>query len=295
MCRSCTRASGEPGTAISRELARSRPQAGRRPARGRCGRAAGRAGPWPGRRARRAAASRTCPVPARARAAAPAAPGLSASVPRNAAMTIAKERPRTGSGTSGIGGKWMMFAHDVISSGSAGSSAVQRAQDLGGPLEAEEQRARVELPHRHDRELDRGHDAEVPAAAAQRPEQLGLVRRVGAHELAVGGDELDRGHRVGLQAVLAGQPADAAAERVADDADVRRGAVQAARPCSDRRGVDVLPERRRADAHAARLGVDGEPGQRRRVEEQRPLQRAERRRVVARGLGRDPPARARRA
>ena len=46
------------------------------------------------------------------------------SVPRNAALTIANERPRTGSGTSGSGGKWMMFAHEVISSGRPSSSAV---------------------------------------------------------------------------------------------------------------------------------------------------------------------------
>ena len=145
---------------------------------------------------------------------------------------------------------------DVRPRGDLLGQAVQqrgpRAQDLGGPLEAEEQRARVQLAHGHDRELERGHDPEVPAAAAQRPEQLGLVLGVGAHEVAVGGDELDRGHRVGLQAVLAGQPADPAAERVADDADVRRGAVQAREPELRQPRRHVLPARRRADAHAPR-------------------------------------------
>ena len=51
-------------------------------------------------------------------------------------------------------------------------------------------RDRVEL------DLERGDDPEVAAAAAQRPEQVGLVVGVDAAELAVGGDELDRGDAV---------------------------------------------------------------------------------------------------
>ena len=39
-------------------------------------------------------------------------------------MTIANERPRANAGTSGIGGKWMIDAHDISSSGSEGSSAL---------------------------------------------------------------------------------------------------------------------------------------------------------------------------
>ena len=86
---------------------------------------------------------------------------------------------------------------------------------------------------------------------------------VGAHELAVGGDELERGHRVGLQAVLARQPAHAAAERVAGDADVGRGAVQR-RPGRARRaaGRRAPTWRRRRRARAGRPGRRGPPGAR---------------------------------
>ena len=49
----------------------------------------------------------------------------SASLPRNAAITTANERPRANAGTSGIGGKCISDAHDMSSSGSVGSSAVQ--------------------------------------------------------------------------------------------------------------------------------------------------------------------------
>ena len=105
--------------------------------------------------------------------------------------------------------------------------------------------AGVDLGQRVEAELERGDDAEVAAAAAQRPEQLGVVVGVGADELAVGGDELDRGQAVGLQAVAAGEPAHAAAERVAGDADVGRGAVQRDQAVRGGGVDDVLPQRRR--------------------------------------------------
>jgi hypothetical protein len=52
-------------------------------------------------------------------------------------------------------------------------------QHLGGALEGKENGAGVQLGDGIDGELDRGDDAEVAAAAAQRPEQLRLVARVG--------------------------------------------------------------------------------------------------------------------
>ena len=69
-------------------------------------------------------------------------------------------------------------------------------------------------------ELQRRHDPEVPASAAQRPEQVRLVVGVGAHLVAVGGHQLDRGHVVGLHPELPRVPPDATAQAVADDADV---------------------------------------------------------------------------
>ena len=138
-----------------------------------------------------------------------------------------------------------------------------------------------------DGELDRGHDAEVAAAAAQRPEEVRVVLGVGAHEPAVGGDELERGHGVGLQAVLAGQPAHAAAERVAGDPDVRRRAVQARQTVSGEPRRDAIPLDARADADALGAGVDADLLERADVQQQRVLEVAERALVVGGRLGRD--------
>src|SRR6185312_11005364 len=99
----------------------------------------------------------------------------------------------------------------------------------------------VDLLQRQQLELDRGDDAEVAAAAAQRPEQLRVVLVGGPADLAVGGDDLDRGDVVGGEAVLAGVPAHATAEGVADDADVRRGSVQAGEAEVGGGRDDVLP------------------------------------------------------
>src|SRR3954449_427739 len=65
---------------------------------------------------------------------------------------------------------------------------------------------RVEL------ELEGGGDAEVAPAAVQRPEEVGVLVAAGPDGDAVGGDELDGAEVVAGQAVLALQPARAAAE-----------------------------------------------------------------------------------
>ena len=207
--------------------------------------------------------------------------------PRNAAITIANERPRANAGTSGIGGKCSSDAQDISSSGSVGPQRVPRVQHLGGALEREEHRSGVELVDRVDGELDRGHDAEVAAAAAQRPEQVGVVLGVGAHERPVGGHELERGHGVRLQAVLAREPAHAAAERVAGDPDVRRGAVQPGEPVGREPRGDAVPLDARADPDALRAGVDADLLEPADVQQQRVLHVAERPLVVAGRLGRD--------
>jgi hypothetical protein len=52
-------------------------------------------------------------------------------------------------------------------------------EHLGRALPQEDEPAGVDLPDRVERELDRGDDTEV-AAAAQRPEEVGVVLVVGA-------------------------------------------------------------------------------------------------------------------
>ena len=130
-----------------------------------------------------------------------------------------------------------------------------REHALGlGPVPEHE--AGVDLAQRVELELERGDDAEVAAAAAQRPEQLGIVVRVRADQLAVGGHQLDRGDAVGLQAVAAGEPAHAAAERVAGDADGRRRAVQRDEAVRGGGVDDLLPEHAGAGAAALADRVD---------------------------------------
>ena len=78
--------------------------------------------------------------------------------------------------------------------------------------------------------LERGHDAEVAAAAAQCPEEIGMLVGAGAQHVAVGGNELERHDVVAREAVFPREPADAAAERqtantrLRDDAERHRQA-----------------------------------------------------------------------
>ena len=158
------------------------------------------------------------------------------------------------------------------------------AQHLGVALVGEEHEARVHVGVRVEAELHRGDDAEVAAAAAQRPEELRVVLGGRAHALAGGGDELDRGDAVGREAVLAGQPAQAAAERVADDADVGRGAREREEAVRGRRLGDLEPERAGLDAGRLRRRVDLDAAQLLRGDEDGLLERGDRRRVVAGAL-----------
>ena len=113
--------------------------------------------------------------------------------------------------------------------------------DVAGPLGPPGEHARCLVPrpdepagvHRLDgveAELDRRDDPEAAAAAAEGPEQVGLRLRVGAHHLAGGRHELEGRDRVARQPVAAAEPAHAAAEGIAHDADVRGGAVEGGEP-----------------------------------------------------------------
>ena len=125
-------------------------------------------------------------------------------------------------------------------------SSTQRApglEDLGRALEGEEEDAGVDLGNRVEGELDGGDDAEAPAAAADRPEEIGLVVPVGAYaggrprSRSLDGDDAVRG-----QAVTAGEPAETAAKCVTDDADVVRGAREAGEPVLGGGQADLFPE-----------------------------------------------------
>ena len=87
---------------------------------------------------------------------------------------------------------------------------------------------------------------------------------------------------LGGQAVLAREPANAAAERVADDVDRRaRSRASAARPCSDAFGGDVPPTGSGFDAGAPCLDVDLNAGHAVELDQQGALERAQGAGVVA--------------
>ena len=105
-------------------------------------------------------------------------------------------------------------------------------------------------------ELERRRDAEVAAAAAHGPEEILILERARAGDLAVGQHEIDGLQVVERHAVLGQQPAEAAAEREAadagraDDPAGRREAVHL------RLAIEDLPERAALGLRRARRGID---------------------------------------
>src|SRR5689334_7899080 len=66
-----------------------------------------------------------------------------------------------------------------------------------------------------------GDDAELPAAAAESPEQIGILVLAGGEEVALGCDDVGADQIVAGHAMQAHEPAYAAAERQAGDAGLR--------------------------------------------------------------------------
>src|SRR5262245_40634421 len=66
---------------------------------------------------------------------------------------------------------------------------VPRSTSLGAIRDGRDEAANVPRPDRMQPELELGDDAEVAAAAAQRPEQLRVAVRAGLYDVAVGGDD----------------------------------------------------------------------------------------------------------
>ena len=162
---------------------------------------------------------------------------------------------------------------------------VPRVQHLRRALPGEEQRPGVELGHGHEVELERRHDAEVAATALQGPQQVGLVIGVRSDPRSVGEDDVRRGHRARGEAVRPAVPAQPAAERVADDADVGREAVQRCEALLGRGADDVAPQRAGADAGRPRRDVDRHVAQAGRPQQEGVVaERGHRRRAVAREL-----------
>ena len=116
-------------------------------------------------------------------------------------------------------------------------------------------------------ELELGDDAEVAAAAAQRPEEVRVLVFARANDLALGGHQLERAQAVDREPVATHHPADAAAEREPADAgvgDVAEGDRQRVR--RHRRLGDVVEQRAAAHASDPRIGIDHDRVHRREVD-----------------------------
>ena len=123
-------------------------------------------------------------------------------------------------------------------------------------------------------ERERGDHAEVPASAAQRPEQLGVLGRARRGERSVSGHQLRREQVVAREPVLAREPADPAAEREAADAGRRDQPAGRAQAVGLRRGVHLGPARAALHARGARDRVDLDAAHAREVDHEAAVARA---------------------
>ena len=105
-------------------------------------------------------------------------------------------------------------------------------------------------------EDERRDDAEVAAAAAQGPVEVGVLVGRGADDLAARQDHLRLEQVVDGEAVGAAEVADAAAERKAADARGRDDAARRGEPVRVRSRIDGAPRGPTTDADGARLWVD---------------------------------------
>ena len=196
-------------------------------------------------------------------------------------VTPTSRRPRSGSGTRSTGGKRSSLIVDITVSGTVAVQAAVRVHDRRRLLERPHQRAGERLLQREQLELQLRDDDPGSAAAAQRPEQVRLVLGVDPALLPVRGHDRERAHEGGGEPVAAREPAEAAAERVARDADAGRCAVEAREPVLGRRGHDVAPARAGLHAGGARARVDGHRREPARAEQDGVGEIAERGRAVA--------------
>ena len=208
--------------------------------------------------------------------------------PDQIASTTTKDWPRTGSGISGIGGNWRIRPTERHLVRQVVRPRAPDLQHLGRAIDRVPEDAGVDLLQREEVELDRGDDAEGAAAAAKRPEEVRLVRPVGAHEVSRGGHDLDRRHLVGADAVLPGEPREATAERVADDADIGRGARERGEAVLCRRLDHLDPDHARLDAGDPGVRVDRDLAHPLGLEQDRVVERSERSGAVAGALRCDP-------
>ena len=130
-------------------------------------------------------------------------------------------------------------------------------------------------------EQEARHHAEIAAAAAQRPEEIGVLALAGRDEAAVGQDDVRLEQVVDREAVLAREVAGAAAERQAGDAGGRDDAERHGQ--AERVGgvIDVAGRAAGLDPHGSACRIDAHALHHRQVDHQAVVATAEARAVVA--------------
>ncbi|CAH0307982.1 hypothetical protein SRABI128_04405 [Microbacterium sp. Bi128] len=108
--------------------------------------------------------------------------------------------------------------------------------------------------------LERRHDAEVPAAAAQRPEQVLVLAFAGGKEFSLGRDDVGREEVVAAEAILAAQVSNAAAEGQPGDAGRADNAAGSCQPEGMGRVVEVGPRRTRLRARRRGCRINPDAG-----------------------------------
>ena len=116
-------------------------------------------------------------------------------------------------------------------------------------------------------EPERGDDAEVAAAASQRPEQIGVFVGGRPDDAALGGDHIRGEQVVDGEPVFAHEEADAAAEGEPGDAGVAHDAAGGGQTVGLRLVVDVAPQSTALHMRRAAGRVDPHGPHRREVDE----------------------------
>ena len=147
------------------------------------------------------------------------------------------------SGMTGSGGTVPSLTTVPSSSGRFGGEVPVEAQHVGGvvgrPEDGSGHHGRADGVQS---EPERGDDAEVAAAASQRPEQIRVFVGGRPDDAALGGDHLGGKQVVDGEPVLAHEEADAAAEGEPGDAGVAHDAAGGGQTVGLRLVVDVAPQ-----------------------------------------------------
>ena len=111
---------------------------------------------------------------------------------------------------------------------------------------------------RMEPELELGHDSEVATAAANPPEQIGILGLTGLQQFAASGDDVDREQIVDREPILAHDPAEAAPKRQAGDTCMGNDAGGYCEPEHLRRMVELTEKS--SGLHPSRSSREVHPG-----------------------------------